>query len=327
MIYVSLLKTVQQKSAIPPYRQWFEDAWVRAGGETRRNNVPNRIRQIAMKTGLTFSSERLKSKREAVFIFGGCYPDTISFPFQYRYEIIPYLIDTWPEYWPRLFRFIRRNNVKICFVSQRQMCAEIEARFPSVQVFHMPEGVCTTAYSAGLELKERNTDVLELGRRHLKVHDLIVRAKINGLRRHLFETNRLVFATDEAFIRGLADSKIALCFPQSMTHPKRTGGIETLTLRYWECMLARTIILGRAPRELVSLIGYNPVVEIDFDRVPQQIEDILTRIESYQPSVEANYQAALKYGSWDIRIAEIQRILSTRGYQLNGCSAFSEKRG
>ena len=55
----------------------------------------------------------------------------------------------------------------------------------------------------------------------------------------------------------------------SSPKPELAGDIETLTQRYWECMLSRIVMLGHAPQELIDLIGYNPVIEIDKEHVKE----------------------------------------------------------
>ena len=57
------------------------------------------------------------------------------------------------------------------------------------------------------------------------------------------------------------------------------GKIETLTQRYWECMLSRCLIVGRAPFELINLIGYNPVIEVEWGNESEQLLRILNNIE------------------------------------------------
>ena len=79
----------------------------------------------------------------------------------------------------------------------------------------------------------------------------------------------------------MSKSKIMVCFPQCDTNPGRAGNIETLTIRYWEAMLSGCVIIGRAPNELINLIGYNPVIEVDWERAQEQLEEILFCIENF----------------------------------------------
>ena len=93
-------------------------------------------------------------------------------------------------------------------------------------------------------------------------------------------------------------------------------GIDTLTKRYWECMLSGVVILGRAPQELIDIIGYDPVVHLDLDNANAQILDILSHISDYQELVNRNRKSALEHGDWKLRIKQIQRILTELGYMV-----------
>jgi hypothetical protein len=98
------------------------------------------------------------------------------------------------------------------------------------------------------------------------------------------------------------------------THPENAGNLETLTQRYWEAMLSRCLIVGRAPKELTDLIGYNPVVDVDWNAPEDQLTHILSHIADYQGFVNKNYTVALKYASWDNRIKQVKSILASEGY-------------
>ena len=99
--------------------------------------------------------------------------------------------------------------------------------------------------------------------------------------------------------------------------PDETGGIETLTQRYWEAMLTRSIIVGRAPEELIDLIGYNPVIDLDRQNPIEQIENILLHIEDFQPLVDKNRETALQMGDWKKRMREVAEWLTSCGYNCN----------
>ena len=79
-------------------------------------------------------------------------------------------------------------------------------------------------------------------------------------------------------------------------------------------MLSRIVIVGRAPKELVNLIGYNPVIEIEREQQTEKIVEILDNIGHYQSLVDKNRKTAIDMGGWDLRIKEIQRFLLNKGY-------------
>jgi hypothetical protein len=111
---------------------------------------------------------------------------------------------------------------------------------------------------------------------------------------------------------------MTVIFPRSITQPEMAQGIETLTQRYWECMLSRILMVGHAPKELTDLVGYNPVIELDMEHDLEQIESILDDIANpvYQELVDRNRETALRMGSWDIRMKQVMEWLRELGYEV-----------
>ena len=93
------------------------------------------------------------------------------------------------------------------------------------------------------------------------------------------------------------------------------AGIETLTQRFWEGMLSRTVLLGRAPKELIDLVGYNPVVTLDKEHADEQVRDIVEHISEYQDLVDKNRETALRMAPWEIRMKQIMEWLEGLGYE------------
>lgn len=92
----------------------------------------------------------------------------------------------------------------------------------------------------------------------------------------------------------MADAKITISLPRCDTAAEETGGIETLTQRFWEGMLSRSVLLGRAPKELIDLVGYKPVVTLDKEHADEQVRDIVEHISEYQDLVNKNRETALR---------------------------------
>ena len=101
-----------------------------------------------------------------------------------------------------------------------------------------------------------------------------------------------------------------------MTQPEVAGDIETLTQRYWENMLSRIVMVGHAPKELVDLIGYNPVIDLDREHPNEQILDILAHISDCQPLVDRNRETALRLGEWTLRMKKVMEWLRGVGYEV-----------
>lgn len=123
-------------------------------------------------------------------------------------------------------------------------------------------------------------------------------------------------SSNVGFRKVLQDTKLTVIFPRCMSQPEEAGDVETLTQRYWEAMLSRMVMVGHAPGELVELVGYNPVIELDCERPTGQIEDILCHIDDYQALVDRNRQTALAMGGWSKRMKCLRQFLMECGYQL-----------
>jgi hypothetical protein len=190
-------------------------------------------------------------------------------------------------------------------------------RVPGLDVVWMPEAIEPTLYSPDRPLAERSIDVIELGRRWATYHDKIRDHCAARGYVHRYEKTRgqLVFETREDFLRGLGDSKISVCFPSSLTHPERSGDVETMTLRYLESVASGCVIVGRCPAEMRDLFGYNPVVEADLGDPVGQIDQILQSLPSFEPLLDRNLQRLREVGTWDTRVGTMLELLHERGYE------------
>jgi hypothetical protein len=117
------------------------------------------------------------------------------------------------------------------------------------------------------------------------------------------------FENHQELKNGLARTKIAVCVPKTMTHPE-TYDLPTVTTRYFECMASKCLILGHAPRDLVTLYGYNPVVEVDESDPFGQIRSLLDRFADYVPLIERNYDETREKHQWKNRMMEIENIMT-----------------
>ncbi|MBR1400158.1 MAG: hypothetical protein IJ562_01035 [Prevotella sp.] len=287
------------------------EAWVKAGGLVAESHYPPRW---AHHFAYRFELPTLfKNKKEARLRF--VEPVSMSFdtyPDYCRYEIIPFIWDCWPKYFKKVCAWFIKHDVKTAIFTSSQAADRMRARFPQMNILYVPEGIDTSIYEDGKPLNERTIDILEFGRSNKRVFDIQFPETINHLRsnggKHLFES-------DDAFRSALADTKICILFPRCDTQPEVAGDIETLTQRYWECMLSRCIMLGRAPKELIKLIGYNPVIELDKGTKNEQIISILSDINSYQGLVDRNRSIAIERSDWKIRMSRVCEFLLEYGYK------------
>ena len=239
------------------------------------------------------------------------------FPYSYFREAVIYGFDCWPAQFPRWEAFLRRNRIRLAFFTARHSAEYFSQKIPGMKGEWLPEAVEPEAYHHSKGLEERSIDVLELGRRNETLHQAITQRLKESRRVHLYEPEkgRIVFPTREGLVQGLADSKISVCYPSSITHPERSGEVETVTHRYFESMASGCILWGKCPQELRDLFGYNPVIEVDERSPYEQLEEILQNLGSYQELVCRNYQRLLEVGTWRVRAAAMLEVL--KGYDLS----------
>ena len=287
------------------FMQWFGEACERFGMEfVASPSIPWKVRLAVAKFRLSFKLPEIVCSRKILVVPCGGYPDSFAFPFAYTHEIIPVLWDTWPRYHERIVKSFIRHNVRLAFFTQRQVAEMIQLRLPQVHCVWLPEGIKTSCYQSGDRLDRRTIDLLELGRLLPRFHSAVK----GGSFSHRFKepSEGLLFKDFSSLCAGLSDAKITVCFPRCDTHPDQAGNIETLTQRYWECMLSRTVILGRCPKELFDFLGFNPVVDVDWDNPCEQVEQMVAHIKDYQNTVDRNYEVALAKASWDVRMPMMQ---------------------
>ena len=123
--------------------------------------------------------------------------------------------------------------------------------------------------------------------------------------------------TNEELRQSMGNAKVTITLPRSITQPEVAGDIETLTQRYWECMLTRMVMVGHAPKELVDFIGYNPVIEIDTEDPNGQINDILQHLADYRDLTNRNREVALQKGDWTARMQGVMDFLKGNGYRIS----------
>ena len=240
-----------------------------------------------------------------------------AFPYYGTYEIIPILWDVWPSTWERMYKSLKLLDVRTLFVTSYQV-ADMINKETSMHAHWIPEGICTSLYQKGDTLISRQYDLFEMGRRMQRYHNVIEEFRLvsninivapSNLNKNGTLDDKHVAYTNEELYALISKKKIIVCFPQCDTNPNRAGDIETLTLRYWEAMLSGCIMIGRAPKELIDLIGYNPVIEVEWHRAQQQLYDILDSVDKYQNLVNHNCEIAKRYASWGERISQIVQVI------------------
>lgn len=221
-----------------------------------------------------------------------------------------YMFDAWPQYHDKIKEFVRLYDVSSLFITSRQATERLQRNCPC-PVHWIPEGIDPSCYRH-YDYQNKDIDIMEFGRRHLPYHEAVRDFLAERGRVHLYEKEQgeLIFSTREAFIDGLARSKISICISSNITHPERAQNIETMTVRYLQSMLAKCLIVGHAPSEMVDLFGYSPVVEIDQQDPAGQLIDLLSHHVDFIPLIERNYNEVLQNHTWIKRWKKINSLLS-----------------
>lgn len=286
------------------------NAWIKAGGKVAGSHYPIRVLH-----GFVFRYELptiIKSDREARLRF--VEPVSIrfdTFPDYARYEIIPVVWDCWPDMFETTCRWFSRHDVRTAIFTSSQTAALMRRRFPEMNILTVTEGIDTSLYDAGKELKDRNIDLLEFGRSNKRIFKTVLPDSIKHV---CTNVNGHYIYDNEQLFRAMADARMTVSLPRCDTQPEKAGDIETLTQRYWEAMLSRIVMIGRAPKELTDMTGYNPVVDLDAEHANGQIAYMLAHIEEYQPLVDRNRECALKMADWTLRMKTAKDWLKEKGY-------------
>lgn len=290
------------------------DAWVSVGGQTMPAHYPWRIlHYFAFRWEIpSFRKSSNIAQLRFVQPLSICFD---TFPGYIGYEIIPLVWDCWPMYFEKTCQWFKKHQVQTAIFTSSQTAERMRKEFPEMNILTITEGIDIDKFEAGVELSERIIGLYEIGsiRRGMfpKKHPEEYKRLFNKPKDW---NNR----TQEDYKRLLQNSQLTVIFPRSITEPETAQGIETLTQRYWECMLSRILMVGHAPKELTDLLGYNPVIEMDMEHDLKQVESILADIDNpaYQELVDRNRETALRLGSWDIRMKQVMEWLCRLGYEV-----------
>lgn len=295
----------------PSFKQLPYDAWVAIGGKIAPPHYPLRLlhglayRYCLPRFGEDKAEARLRFVEPVALSFD-------TFPDCMRYEVIPMVWDCWPVYYEKVVRWFRKYHVRTAIFTSSQTAALMQREFPDMNILSITEGINVGAYHSGEDLTERGIDLLEYG----SIERNFFRHHVEGVNHVNCENANGCMDSFAQLTDTVADAKITIALPRCDSDPESTGGIETLTQRFWECMLSRTILLGRAPKELVDLIGYNPVIELDRDYPDQQVREMVSHISDYQDLVNKNRDFALKMAPWEIRMKKAMEWLGSLGYEI-----------
>lgn len=315
-MFINRMKIV---SAVKPYsfngkasfKQQPYEAWVNIGGKTSFPHYPPKgLHAIAYKFDFP---NLMKSGKEARLRF--VEPVSMNFdtfPDYMFYEIIPMIWDCWPIYINKVEKWLRKHQVKTAIFTSSQTATHMKEIFPEMNILSITEGINIHRYHMGKDLSERGIDLLEYG----SIYRNFFHHHVAGIHHINRDNANGCMDTFERLTQTMAEAKVTITLPRCDTAPEETGGIETLTQRFWEGMLSRTVMLGRAPKELKNLIEYNPVIDLDRKHPEDQVLDIVKHISEYQELVNKNRETAIQLAPWEIRMKQIMEWLVDLGYKV-----------
>lgn len=257
------------------------------------------------------------------------------------HEMIPFIWDCWPCYYDMMEKWLTKHKVKTAIFTSSQEMAEMQKRCPDVKMVWCYEGINGSLYHGDKLLKDRQVDVFEFGRGLSTLIKLDFSDRINHV--CSFKDGKFLFSDCE-LRETLSNSKIVISLTRNYTNYNESGDMETLTQRYWECMLSGILMVGHCPQELIDLIGYNPLIElndisyegiscdsevdtediivngakiiVDTQSIKTQIINLLDRIETYQPLVDKNKATASRISDWKYRMSYLRMWLIECGYLI-----------
>lgn len=222
-----------------------------------------------------------------------------------------YLFDCWPAHWNAIRNYLREFNITHVFINSDKFVSEIKRMNLPCGVTMVPEGINVKEYWF-LPYKDKDIDLMEFGRKHPTYHKRL-KAYLKGKE----ERHQYTFVESrETFKALLSRSKISICFPRSVTHPEDGEDFEFMTMRYLQTIASKCLIIGKSPPDMITLFGYNPVIDADLENPEQQLENILANYEDYHSLIEKNYQEVCANHTWQNRWSQIAQILKESNNHL-----------
>lgn len=299
-----------------PFQQPIYDRWASTGIKSKMHKSIARFLHYPIYHGnVSFKLPFWRTGNDAKLMFvSGTHPDIMLFPYTYTNEIIPIIWDCWPDYVPSVKRIFDKCLIKVAFFTSQQTAELFKSLYPQKNIYFLPEAINTTLYYQGKCLNERTIDILEYGRSNAEVHtQLLEVSNIN----HVYSKNgEHLFKDFTDLSLSISESKIVICYPRSVMEPNLAKGIETLTQRYWECMYSGALIVGKAPKELIDIAGYNPVIEAGVENIKDVVTSVLSNPQHYQRLADDNRLLAMENGDWINRLDFIKDVLHGLDYSI-----------
>jgi hypothetical protein len=304
----------------------FEAAMLRyTGWETIKGSV-NIIERLFEKFFLPrlkyrtfpFDLPALNSSRILFASLSGCEYIKIFQHYVFRSKLkVIYQFDSWTHDNAINENAFRSFRINIAFVSIKKAAEYFNSlNIPNFKAYWMPEAITCDSYHWS-DYGKKDIDILQYGRCWEWMHEkLLPFCRTNTINYQYPKDSsnvKIQFKDRESLLEGLSKTRIAVCVPKTMTHPDYD--LSTVTARYFECMASKCLIFGHAPQDLVSLFGYNPVVEVDHSDPMGQVANLLDHFDQFVPLIERNYENTMQNHQWKNRIADMQRVILASTYR------------
>ena len=223
-----------------------------------------------------------------------------------------YIFDAWPKYYPIIRQIVKAYNISYLFVSSKESAEKLDTLLVNTKVYWCPEACNPTEYKP-FPYNKKDIEVLQFGRKYDYWHNLVVEGFKQQEISYMYEKikGQLVFNSRADFLDGLGRTKVSVCFPMNITNIEISGGISTMTNRYFQSMVSKCLIVGIKPEEMNYLFDYEPVIQIDFNNPVEQILNILQNFSDYIPLIERNYQECITRHTWQNRWQLIRENLKS----------------
>ena len=251
-----------------------------------------------------------RSKQAAFFHINHPWANGL-YPYRMFNQCVTFSFDCWAPLYDQWTTFFIRTKPTLAFISAKASVADMARRCHFTEFRWLPEAIDPAVFRPNRPLVAREIDVLEIGRRYRTYHDSVESALRRAGCRHVYPATdgQIAFSHAEC-IELYANSKVALCFPKTITHPEIAGGVETITFRYWEAIASKCVVVGHCPEELRQIMGYNPVIEVDMEEPARQLQEILVGINRFQETVDRNHERLSQVWTVEHQAATIRQALA-----------------
>lgn len=275
--------------------------------ESGRNKVIKRIFNFLVKTKL-IKKFSIKNDKENVFIVLMNINDLYKLvPIYFKNKNISlYIYDLLKFQYNLFFNITNYLEIKNIFFSSKDTTDYFNNNYKSnTKYYWLPEAIKEDEYDH-VEYSKKDIDIISFGRRYEIYHNKILKGNF----KYLYKINsKPLFSNHKELIENLAKSKISICFPADLTNPEHFKDISKVTMRYFQSMICKCLILGKSPSDMKYLFNYNPVIEADLDNPLKQIENILSNYNDYIDLIETNYNEVLKKHKYSDRVKRIYELL------------------